>query len=236
MIRIAVCDDEKSVCEYLQQRIRDYLIKNDCNADVSCFADGEELTRYYKNGAQGFDIILLDIKMKRSDGVSAAKIIREYDSEVLIVFVTSSAEYVFTGYEVKAFRYILKSELSHAFDHVFSECLRELEQESEDVFTVKSDSETIVLRLKNVLYFESELRKTSAVTAQQSYSCYRKLGDIENELSGKGFVRCHQSYLVNAKLIRSVSAGELTVGEGIVLPVSKSRIKMTREAFLLSKR
>ena len=236
MVRIAVCDDEKSVCNYLEKRIRDHLGRLDADAVVSVFADGDELAADYKNGKGEYDIIFLDIKMKRSDGVSAAKIIREYNKEVLIVFVTSSAEYVFTGYEVKAFRYILKTELDHAFDHVFSECLRELEKESEDVYTVKSGAETVVLRLKNILYFESELRKTTAVTAQGSYTCYRKLGDIEEELNGKEFVRCHQSYLVNARLIRSVGAGELTVGEGIVIPVSKSRLKKTKEAFLLSKR
>ncbi len=233
---IAICDDEKSVCSYLEARTRECMSERDIDGTIEVFSDGNDLAEKYKTGEAHFELVFLDIKMKFSDGVSVAKVIREFDKDVLIVFVTFSAEYVFTGYEVKAFRYILKNELPHAFSHVFGECIDELKKADEDVITIKSGGESIRLALKTIEYFESDLRKTNVISKSGTYSYYKKLAELETELGGKDFVRCHQSYLVNARQIKSIGTGELTLKSGNVLPISKSRYKTTKDAFLWSKR
>lgn len=55
-----------------------------------------------------FDLIFLDIDLGGMDGMALARKIRETDSEVPILFLTNHREYVFEGYEVQAFRYLLK--------------------------------------------------------------------------------------------------------------------------------
>ena len=114
MLKIAICDDEKNVCDYIEKRTRDYLAKIDEEAELAVFLDGTPLIDHCKDIPNDFDIIFLDIKMKTVNGVDCAKHLRDLGVEALIVFVTSSAEYVFSGYEVKAFRYILKTDLVNA--------------------------------------------------------------------------------------------------------------------------
>ena len=117
-LKIAVCDDEKPTLTLLERKTRDLLAKDDLAAGIELFSGGGALLKRYDETEHPFDIILLDIKMDDMDGIETARRIREKDGGVYIVFITSSAEYVFRGYEVKAFRYLMKTELEYGFDKV----------------------------------------------------------------------------------------------------------------------
>ncbi len=236
MLNIAICDDEKYICDFLHKSIIDCLAKTEIDGNITVFDDGSRLTEHYRSGQPAFDLIFLDITMKECDGMTAAKIIRTLDSKVMIVFVTSSAEYVFSGYEVRAFRYILKPELLHGFARVFTECLDELTKNGEIRFTFQRSSETVSIPISAILYFESDKRIINIKTVNEEYSFYGKLDDIEMQLKKQDFVRCHQSFLVNAKKISAVKQNEISLVTGETLPVSKRRAKETNEAFLWAMR
>ncbi|MBR3767745.1 MAG: response regulator transcription factor [Clostridia bacterium] len=236
MLNIAVCDDEKYICDFLKKSVMDCLAKADLEGNVTVFDDGQPLVDLYREKKANFDIILLDITMKKCDGMTAAKMIRAIDSKVMIVFVTSSAEYVFSGYEVRAFRYILKPELLHGFTGVFKECLDELTKSNEVRFTFQKASETVSLPLRDIIYFESDKRIIIIKSQNEEYSFYGKLDEIEEQLKKQDFVRCHQSFLVNAKKISSVKQSVLTLNNGETIPISKRRAKETNEAFLWAMR
>ncbi len=234
MLKIAVCDDEKNICDYIEKRITDYLARADEDAEISAFYDSAPLLEACKK-SNDFDIIFLDIKMKTINGVDCAKLLRENDVNSLIVFVTSSAEYVFSGYEVKAFRYILKTDLVNAFDRIFGECLTELKKNIDKVFPLKTTSVVKNIPLNDILYFESNKRVLIVHTKGEDLSFYGKLDDIEDSLKNDNFIRIHQSFLVNALKIKSVSKTEVALKNGDILPVSKSRATAVKEAYLWSK-
>lgn len=236
MLNIAICDDEKYICDFLKKSVLDCLARADLEGQVEVFDDGQPLVDLYRADKANFDIVLLDITMKKCDGMTAAKMIRAVDSKVMIVFVTSSAEYVFSGYEVKAFRYILKPELLHGFTGVFKECLDELTRSDEIRFTFQKAAQTVSIPLRDILYFSSDKRIVTIKTNTAEYSFYDKLNDIEERLKKQDFVRCHQSFLVNAKKITSVTVNDLTLTNGETLPVSKRRAQETNEAFLWAMR
>ena len=43
MLKIAICDDEKNVCDYIEKRTRDYLAMVDSQAEISVFGDSAPL-------------------------------------------------------------------------------------------------------------------------------------------------------------------------------------------------
>ena len=201
MLSIAICDDEKNICDYLEKRTRECLAKYDMEARIGIFGDGTDLLEYCRHNP-----------------------------------VTSSAEYVFSGYEAKAFRYILKTELENAFDHIFGECLGELKKQTTDFYTIQTPSLAKKIPLDEILYFESKLRLIKVHTKNEEISFYGKLDEIEKELDQKDFLRIHQSFLVNATKIKSLTKEETVLNSGAILPVSKSRANAVREAYLWSKR
>lgn len=218
MLSVAICDDEPAVCREIEELLAGQLV------------------RAYERGEADFQIVFLDIKMQAMNGISAAREIRNCDEKVLIVFITSSAEYVFRGYEVKAFRYILKTELHQAFRKIFEECMEELRADSLRRFSFRLGADTVTLDLRDILYFESNRRQITVHVKTEQYTFYGKLDDIEQELKGQDFVRCHQSFLVNAKQIKIVGGNALTLLSGETLPVSKSRREAVRDASLWAMR
>jgi hypothetical protein len=81
--------------------------------------------------------------------------------------------------------------------------------------------------LKEILYFESNLRKVMIHTVSQNYEYYERLDTLEHLLNTKGFIRCHQSYLVSTANISSYSDTNLTIDDR-TLPISRSRLEYIR--------
>ena len=66
-----------------------------------------------------------------------------------------------------------------------------------------------------------------AVTVQEEYSFYSRVGDVESRLDDR-FVRCHQSFIINLEHVSSMRSNSLTMDNGSVIPVSQPRQKNVR--------
>ena len=99
-MKLSICDDE--------QHIREYIA--DCVRSVSKDVELELLSDAEKIMSPDFDadILFLDIQMPGTDGMKAARVLRENGKKTVIIFVTALEELVFEAFEVGAFRYILK--------------------------------------------------------------------------------------------------------------------------------
>ena len=54
------------------------------------------------------EIYFLDIEMKKLTGMDVARKIRERNDKSEIIFTTGLIDYIHDGYEVRAYRYLLK--------------------------------------------------------------------------------------------------------------------------------
>ena len=104
MLQIAVCDDEVLECCNMAKRIREIMEEMKAPCIIRQFQSGGELLR----ALESFDIIFLDIIMRGMDGMKTAQLFRRKASDKILVFVSSSREYVFDAYDVEAFQYLLK--------------------------------------------------------------------------------------------------------------------------------
>ena len=105
MIRIAIAEDSAEEQSRLRRYLARYQQENDCAFDIQVYANGAEIVQAYR---PGIDILLLDIEMPVMDGMRTARILRERDRNVVIVFVTNLAQYAVQGYEVEALDFIVK--------------------------------------------------------------------------------------------------------------------------------
>ena len=125
MLKIAICDDEQPIMEYMKN-----LTEKCTEAQVDMFADGEELL----SDQTECDIILLDIFLNQNhdtsmlNGMDVAKKIRE-KSDAIIIFVTALKEYVFEGYDVGAFHYLLKPVDEQKFMEVMDKAISQIQRE-----------------------------------------------------------------------------------------------------------
>lgn len=104
MLSIAVCDDEVIECCNMERKIKVILEEMKIPCIIRQFRSGGELLQ----APESFDIVFLDIIMQDLDGMKTAQIIRKRMFDKILVFVSSSREYVFEAYDVEAFWYLLK--------------------------------------------------------------------------------------------------------------------------------
>lgn len=222
MLKIAICDDEQPIRDYLKK-----LTEKCTDAQVHVFAHGEELL----SDPTAYDIILLDISLNQKpdsgkrNGMEVAKKIRE-TSDVIIIFVTALKEYVFEGYDVGAFHYLLKPVDEQKFMEVMDKAISQIKKEKNaQPLIIRMDGNYIKIPVNNIIYAENEARKIVLHTKnmkEETYSFYEKMEVLEQKL-GDDFFRSHRGFLVNLReVVRYDNANiELKNGDKVFLAKQK---------------
>lgn len=217
MLEIAVCDDEKSMGEYLKQLIERKLA-GDKDYRVSVFTTGSELLKSGKN----FDIYFLDIDLKDINGIDMARQLRQ-QSDAVIVFVTALKEYIFDAFDIQAFQYLLKPIDEEKFFQVLQKAIDERRS--------LKRSEPLVIRIKgiyrnipkeSILYIENEARKVVLHLKEGEVSYYAKMSELEAIL-GEEFFRCHRGFLVNLNAVAGYDLGSIQLKNGETILMAKQK-------------
>ena len=218
MLKVGICEDELETANKLHDMLVRILFSY-TEVEISHFTDGWEVMDSIQKDDFHVDLLFLDIHMKQIDGMSTASFIRKHHIDVDIIFLTISKEHVFEGYNYRAFAYCLKP-----LDEkkIAADLHRYMEEKNKcsDYLNVVVKGKEQRLSLDRIIYFESQKRKIIAYALTDQLVFYAKLDEIEELIGDKGFVRCHQSYMVNQKMIDSIGRTEI-VAQGMHIPMSR---------------
>ncbi|MCM1120579.1 MAG: LytTR family transcriptional regulator [bacterium] len=89
----------------------------------------------------------------------------------------------------------------------------------------------VTLQPEEILYIETSRHKNIFHTSDRTYSIYRKMDEIEADMAGMGFLRCHQSFLVNMRYIQKISSYVMTLVTGQELSVPKARYREVKQKY-----
>lgn len=219
MLSIAVCDDEVIACCNLERKIKEILDDKKIPCIIRQFSSGQELLQSVEN----FDIIFLDIIMCGLDGMKTAQMFRKRAFDKILIFVSSSREYVFDAYDVEAFYYLLKPIDDRKLERVLERAVRKMENSSQEFMIVSKERQKRKLYLDEIYYFEIKGRVVELHAAEGIFAYYEQIGILENRLREKGFFRCHKSYLVNLKYVEGYSRQEIILENGERIMIAKRR-------------
>ncbi len=220
MLRIGICDDVYDARTALRSAVERALERRHTQGQFREFSSGEGLLRWMENHAGELDLVLLDVERGELNGLETARRLRAADEGLQLVFVTGYADYVFDGYGVGALGYLMKPVKPEQLSDVLERCVRALDREGGRSFLCRSGDTTYRIPRRNILYFCSDRRQVTCVTAGKNYTFYGKLDQVERDV-GEGFVRIHQRYLVRAAAVDRVTGGEVCLGQ-TALPVSRT--------------
>lgn len=149
-MKIALCDDD----EYFLSKLKELMSKcyiDETKCDFYEFKSGEEFLSNYE--AKKYDVIVLDVEMKALSGLDVAKQIRNFDNTVIIAFLTRHQEFAILGYEVNAFRYILKGQPEELYIRQFTSIFNEYKQ-THITFPVQTKTALYNIVVSDIQYFE----------------------------------------------------------------------------------
>lgn len=220
MFKIAICDDQKIMCEYLKQKLNEILKKNHIPYYIVCYTKAIELL----NNALWYDLILLDIDMPELNGISLAKKIREQSISSELIFVTILKEYVLDAFEVEAIDYIYKPIDDMRLEKAVKRALKKCDEEYKKNLFVQTKQFCKTIPLQQIYYIEVINRKIYVHTKEGIVEYYAKLQEIQKQLDER-FIKCHRSYIVNIDYLKHYECNIITMHNGQTVPVSRLRQK-----------
>lgn len=218
MYRIAVVEDEQQyrdeVCQYIEQ----YATEHQLNFDVTTYTDGQEIV---DDAQKHYDIIFFDIEMTHLNGMDAAKVIREHDANVVMVFITNMAQYAIEGYEVGALDFVLKPIDYYGFSFRLARALGRVQKKQGNLeFAINTPGGIKKLNSNDIYYIEIENRFLVYHTAEGDFSQRGTLQSAEEMFQNYHFVKCNHWYLVNLKYVTEI--------EENIVHVAGSRLEISR--------
>lgn len=219
MIYIAICDDEEFMLKELTHTIHDFFVQKKVETSILQFSNGRELLKYEKR----LDIIFLDIQMSGLNGMETANMLRDQNYKGFLIFVTVMEELVFHSFEVQAFDYIVKPINNSRFLKTMQRLFSVIEAGTDTTLFVQRGNECNIIPFDDIIYCEIINRKIYLHLVQQEIiNYYEKIESLEKKLDGR-FFKCHRSYLINLKYLKSYNKGLAYLSNGETIPVSRLR-------------
>lgn len=235
MFKIAICDDENLFTEELKELLSGYMMEKGLVFEINTYSSGEALVELGIDVVQ-YTVVFLDINMEKVDGIKTAEMIRKVSREVFIVFVTAYVDYSLEGYRLDVIRYLLKGNAN--FQSKVNECMDAIIDKinysvTKREFDFKEGKKEI--SLERLVYIESKLHILEFHFVEDKktvYTMYETLNVMDDMLSENGFIRTHQSYLINAKHIKNVVRCKVILTNGAELPIPKARYTEVKKKFI----
>ena len=227
MITAAIVDDDPNIRETLQAALIADTQKRRIPVQLSVCASGSEFLTLPQ---EKWDLVLMDVEMPGQNGIETARQLRRVNDRAAIIFITNYIQYALEGYEVQAFRYLLKPIDAAQFEQVVGTVLDEIHHRQTAYLQLKGRSEIIRLAIDELIYAETERGHLLLHTPGKVLECYSTMEKLEQELKQEAFFRCHSSFLVALEAVRQIEKQDVVLKDGTRVPVSKNRKKGMKQA------
>lgn len=229
-MRIAVCDDNNDVCKYIKQVL---VGKYKKNVSVFIYNDAEKLLEDYteKKDTKIADILLMDIEVAGVNGIDVVAQVQKIYSEMKVIFITGYIQYSTDIFRATPSSFLVKPLDPVKLIEAIDKLMMQIQEEDKDCFVISFKSRVFKIKLSDIMYFESDQRTIIVHGRHESWTIYRRLDEIQEEVPDY-FLRCHQSYLVNMNEIKGIKSLRIELYNGAVVLISRPKHREAKERFL----
>ncbi len=235
MVKAVIVDDERHARDSLAQMLNVY-----CPAvAVTGSADGIQ-SAYQLIISTKPDLVFLDMQLVDGHGFDLLKKFDRIPFKVIII--SAYQEYAVKAFKFSAVDYLLKpidpDDLAKAVDIALLQDLNDKQQErlnalientsnvskKKKLLALRNSEGTFIVNTLEIVRCESNNNTTTFVLVDgNKIRVNRTLREFDEMLNECGFLRCHQSHLVNQMHIEKISrfpSSVITMDNGDVVPVS----------------
>lgn len=177
------------------------------------------------------DAVFADIQMPGMNGMEMIRKLREKDGEMPVVFTSGLSDYLQEGYEVQALHYLIKpiseEKVFVCMDRI---CSR---KDTKEMYSVRTEDGMARLNLKEVNCCEAEGHYVRfLMTDGSEIRVMKSISELEGELPGDVFVKCHRCYLCNLGNVKQILQDSVLFDNGGSVPVSRRMYRDLNRSFI----
>ena len=233
MIKIAFCDDDMEVLHQMNELLDRYRVERNEDITYAAFQSPFELLTEIEKGIRP-DILFLDVVMPGQNGMDVAKEIRQYDTNMKIIFLTSSPEFAVESYSVGAYFYQLKPIWEESFFRLMDAVLVECEKKKKNSLILRSKDGITRIDLQQLEYCEVLGRKL--LFHLENGAVLESAGSLD-DLAGQlmqysNFFSPHRSFLVNMEYIQNISSRSIKMVNDAEIPIPHGKCSEIKNTYM----
>ena len=226
MLRIAICDDTPLYAGELAAQL--YEIAEELGLEIEVDTHRSYAALGEAHMARPYEVIFLEIALSDGDGIDFADQLRAEDIETDLIFYSSSSARALEAYRVFPTGYLLKPPRKSAVRHVL-EFIRDRRHLQPTLILRTPGGGRAAIRLDDICYVEVLGNELSIHTERQTLRCLGALTDAFRTAPTPQFYRCHRSFLVNMRAVRSLQRYAFIMQNGEEVAVAKNRYAQAKE-------
>ncbi len=209
-MRVVIVDDEMLA----RERLRRLMVEFPGYEIVGEAADGESALDLIEEEEP--DLVLLDIRMGGTDGISVARQLAQLDMPPAVIFTTAYAEHALSAFDAGADAYLLKPvrkeklrdallkarKISRAQQSLGKTMPRNSKPSREFILATTRDG-LLRIPVEDVVYFLADQKYTTVCHLHGEVLIEESLKTLEEDLVPH-FIRVHRKALVASKFIASL--------------------------------
>lgn len=226
-MNILVCDDDLSIANSIAE-----YIKNKFSHEVFVSMSRNDTLNIIHS--TNVDLLIIDIVLKDDNGIFLAEEIQKLKPDIKTIFITGYGniyyEDIYNHINPQGF---LEKPIQYNILNFFIKQAENEYKKKTAKLKISYDFKEHIISTDKILYIQSSKRVCEIITDDKTYRCYKKLSDFPKELPDY-FIRCHQSYIINANYINSYQIGQFTLTDGTIIPISNSYAQKAKNFYLMN--
>jgi len=230
MLQIAVCDncgeDSQEIRSLVEEVLNGYAVRY----DVQIFDSGEELL----DSLALFDLIFMDTALDGEDGIEIGKKLYCRNRGMRVIFQSHSRErcedavnksHAFAFLEKPVKKEVLEGQLRDFLAAWGNAQETWISLGQSGTVSMENERQMVRLPVRDILYFECQKngKFIKAVTERGDFLYQGVFSDVEERMEPFGFAVCNRGILINLNKIARLEGYEITVTNGMKLPLSQRR-------------
>ncbi len=235
MLKIAVCDDQTQELNRIEILLNEYLAAENLTAEIKKYSHPDELLSAIES--ESFHIYILDIVMPMVSGLELGHEIRRIDRESQIIYATTEPQFALNAYSVNPLNYLIKPIEKTKLWDTLALATSKIDLTEDQSFTVKTHDSLRIINLSDILCCEYRshtvvftLKNNEEIisrTIRENFAEY-----IAPILYNRHFLKCHNSFIVNMRMVERFSKDSFTLCGGKTVPIAKGQYTTVRDAFM----
>lgn len=232
-MKIALCDDDARALPVISGAARSAFSARGLDPDIRVYSSGRELLGALET--THFQLLLLDIEMPGMDGIELGRKLRAMGDNTKIVYVSEAESRVFESFQVQPLGFVRKSNFLNDITAVVELYLKTSSTEdSGGYLELNVRSGLVSVKSSTVRYIEGSRNYQLLYVEgrKEPVEVKMTMDKLEQMTEPHGYIRVHKGFLVNYLFIHRVTATEITLTDGTVIPIGRSKTGEVKAKYL----